>query len=168
MVNGEKKQNVIFRKFFQYPIFSILLSWGRSQMFFGGGGIFCAQGTLWKKGQKSVPRHFLEKFDQKIVVFFRLGARSSLKINMSFGFEGAFRQKLESVSQKLISQNSTKGGSFGSELESLMEGEGGRVKRLPLPAYPPKSAGPFISPKKFVRKKKVGGSFSFTPTCKFY
>ena len=71
-----------------------------------------------KTGQKSVVRHFLEISAKKLVYF---------------GTECAFRIILGSVSQKLISQNSTKG-AFGSAggRKSLRGGGGGRGDASPL------------------------------------
>ena len=66
------------------------------------------------------------------------GIRSPLKISIEWRAEGAFRKILRSVSQKWISQNSTKGGPFGSAGGRLPEGGGERASASPPP--PPKSA----------------------------
>ena len=54
-----------------------------------------------------------------------------------FGAKGAFRDILRSVNQKGISQNSLKGGPFGSA--------GGRIPEKGRP-FPPKSSGKYIAP----------------------
>ena len=63
-----------------------------------------------KQTQKGIFEQFLENFDQKNVFFF--GARSPLKL-VYIGAKGVFRKILGSVT-KNESQNSTKGGPFGS------------------------------------------------------
>ena len=82
------------------------------------------QAKLWKTGQKRRFRHFLEKVDQKIAIFRR--ARP-LKISIF----GAFRKILASVSQKWISQNSTKGGPFGSAWDQIPDKGSGCIPPHP-------------------------------------
>ena len=69
------------------------------------GQFLCAAGKNFEKktGKKGVFRHFLENIDQKIAFF---GASSHLKFSTYLG-------NLGPVSQKWISQNSTKGDPLG-------------------------------------------------------
>ena len=77
------------------------------------------QAKFWKKAKKSVFKHFLENFDRKIAFF---GARSPLKFSIDWRLRRLYK-KLKSVSQKWISQNSTKGDPFGRQgVESLRGG----------------------------------------------
>ena len=86
---------------------------------------------LKKQAKKAFLGSFWEILTKKLRLF---GARSTLKL-VYIGAEVAFRKILGSVSQKRISQNSTKRGPFGSALGPIPEGKEG-VRQT----HPPKSA----------------------------
>ena len=82
---------------------------------------------LKKKAKKGVFRYFLENFDKKNCVF---SVRPRLSKLASFGAQGDLEEILGTVSQKWISQNSSKGDPLGQQgFESLK--------------IPPKSVGAF-------------------------
>ena len=81
-----------------------------------------------KMGQKGIFRNFLENFDQKKRLFFW----RALPLKNNFGAKGAFRKILSSFSRKLIFQNSTKGGIFGSAGGRIPGGGGGGRPPPPL------------------------------------
>ena len=79
----------------------------------------------------------MENFDRENCIFLRVPPSNLVY----FGAKGAFRNILGSVSQKRISQNSTKGGILcRQEVESLREGG--------IRPFPHKSAGEFNPSKK--------------------
>ena len=97
---------------------------GGSRIFSRGGG-----GGGRKRPKKCVFRLFLKIFNQKIAFF---SARAPPSKLVFIGAEGAFRKILGSVCQKWISQNSSKGGPFGSAGGRIPEGgRGGGFVRIP-------------------------------------